>query len=368
MPAMKTKSQTPKNPIHCFKAGIHTTMAGEPIEFSQADVAEIAATYNPALRRAPLVIGHPKTDGPSVGGVVSLKANARGLFAEAADVDPAFAAQVGPNGLKAVSCKFYRPTAPDNPTPGKWYLRHIGFLGEQSAAVKGLDGPAFAEADDEGCVCFQEAIEFGDWDDRTIAGMFRSLRDFFIAEFGQDKADRALPSWDVGNLQESAAQPESEDGGVAPAFSEQVNKTTTAQTTKENAVTPEEKARIEAENAKLKRHIAERDASDKLAKQKALHDGNVEFAEGLISKQILKPKHKDAVIAMLDTVSAPDANGKEVEFGEGDDAQPLAEVLRGYLADQPMVVEFGEFATKDRAKGTDKINPLLADAEARTAK
>lgn len=370
MPSMKTKTQTPKKPIHCFKAGVHTTMAGEAIEFSQAQVEEIAMAYSPALRSAPLVIGHPKADGPSVGGVVSLKATARGLFAEPADVDAAFAAQVGPHGLNAVSCKFFRPDAPDNPAPGKWYLRHIGFLGEQAAAVKGLDGPAFAASgDDDGCVCFQESIEFGDWDDRTIAGMFRSLRDFLIAKFGQDEADRALPSWDVNHLQEAAAQPEADDAEVAPAFAEQVSQTTTAPTTKESTVKPEEKARIEAENASLKRQLAERSAREKQDREEARHNGNVEFAEELIGRQILKPKHKDAVIALLDTVSAPGANGKEVEFGEGDDAQPLAEVVKGFLADQPKVVEFGEFATKSRAaSGVPSVNPLLADAEARTGK
>lgn len=134
-------------------------------------------------------------------------------------------------------------------------------------------------------------------------------------------------------------------------------------------MSPEEKSRIEAENASLKRQLAERSAREKQEREEARHNGNVEFAEELIGKQILKPKHKDAVIALLDTVSAPGANGKEVEFGEGDDAQPLAEVVKGFLADQPKVVEFSEFATKSRAaSGAPSVNPLLADAEARIGK
>lgn len=371
MPSMKTKTktQTPKKPIHCFKAGSHVTAAGETIEFSQADVDATAAAYNPKLHEAPLVVGHPKSDDPAKGWVASLVANARGLFAVPRDVAVEFSEQVGRRELGKVSAKFYRPDAPNNPVPGVWYLRHVGFLGAMPPAIKGLDDPAFSEGADDGCVCFQESIEFGDWDDRTIAGMFRSLREFFIAKFGQEEADRALPSWDVNNLQESAAQPEADDAATSTAFSEQVSQTTTAPTTKESTVSPEEKSRIEAENASLKRQLAERSAREKQEREEARHNGNVEFAEELIGKQILKPKHKDAVIALLDTVSAPGANGKEVEFGEGDDAQPLAEVVKGFLADQPKVVEFSEFATKSRAaSGAPSVNPLLADAEARIGK
>ncbi|KAF0205502.1 MAG: hypothetical protein FD173_945 [Gallionellaceae bacterium] len=370
MPSMKTKTQTPKKPIHCFKAGSHVTAAGETIEFSQADVDATAAAYNPKLHEAPLVVGHPKSDDPAKGWVAALVANARGLFAVPRDVAVEFSEQVGRRELGKVSAKFYRPDAPNNPVPGVWYLRHVGFLGAMPPAIKGLDDPAFSEGADDGCVCFQESIEFGDWDGRTIAGMFRSLRDFLIAKFGQEEADRALPSWDVNNLQESAAQPEADDAATSTAFSEQVsNQPRKEQPTKESTVSPEEKARIEAENASLKRQLSERSAREKHEREEARHNGNVEFAESLIGKQILKPKHKDAVIALLDTVSALGANGKEVEFGEGDAAQPLAEVVKGFLADQPKVVEFGEFATKSRAaSGVPSVNPLLADAEARTGK
>lgn len=346
--------------IHIFKPGRHVTMAGDVIEFSEADVAATARAYNPKLHEAPLVIGHPKTDDPAQGWVGSLSATERGLFAAPRDVEAAFAEQVGQRRYGKVSSKFYSPDSPSNPVPGVWYLRHVGFLGAQPPGVKGLDNPSFADVDD-GCVAFQEAVEFGDWDDRNIASMFRSLRDWFLAKFGQEEADRALPSWSVDSLQESAAQPEPGEDTPAPAFADPVSHApavaSTAVSKKEcDAVTPEEKAKLEAENAQLKKQLAERDARDKEAQAAKRHQDNAAFAEGLVGKGVLAPKHKDAVVAVLDLAATPSADGKSVEFGDGDDKQPLVSAIKGFLGDMPKVVEFGEAATKGKSGKGGEVN------------
>jgi hypothetical protein len=46
---------------------------------------------------------------------------------------------------KKVSAAFYPPSDPSNPTPGKWHLHHLAFLGAQPPQVKGLEGIAFCE-------------------------------------------------------------------------------------------------------------------------------------------------------------------------------------------------------------------------------
>lgn len=58
-------------------------MQGESIEFGEADLKAAAAAYNPKISKAPIVVGHPKTDDPAKGWTVSLTANERGLFAAA---------------------------------------------------------------------------------------------------------------------------------------------------------------------------------------------------------------------------------------------------------------------------------------------
>ena len=357
--------------IHIFKPGRHVTMAGEVIEFSEADVAATARAYDPKLHEAPLVVGHPQADKPAQGWVKALVATGRGLFARSHDVEAAFAEQVEQRRYGKVSSKFYAPGSPSNPVPGVWYLRHVGFLGAQPPGVKGLDDPSFADAED-GCVEFQEAVEFGGWDERTNASLWRSLREWFIAKFGQDEADRAVPSWNVDAMQESAAQPESSNEQVVAAFADSIlnapaGASSAKTTTKETHVTPEQAATLTAENDQLKRQLAERDSRDAQERAAKNHKDNAAFAEGLVGDGVLAPKHKVAVVALLDLASTPGADGKSVEFGDGDDKQPLASAIKGFLGDMPKVVEFGEAATKDRATAGNEANPLLADAEARAA-
>lgn len=351
------------NLIHIFKPGCHTTMAGEAIEFTEADLAATAGAYDPKLHEAPLVIGHPKTDDPAQGWVLTLAANARGLFAAPRDVEPAFAEQVGKRRYGKVSAKFYRPDSPNNPAPGVWYLRHVGFLGAQPPAVKGLDDPAFADDADD-CVAFQEHVEFADAPAWPVAGALRRMREWLLAKFGLEEADQALPGWYVEDLEAAARKA---DEAVQPAFAETVPASPTQPTHEENHVTPEEKARLEAENAQLKQQLATIQANQAAQAQAGRHQDNAEFAEQLVTAGKLAPKHKGVLVAVLDQVSAPGDDGKDVEFGEGDDKQPLARAFRSLFADLGKVVEFGESATKDRAATQSQVNPLVADAESRAA-
>ena len=102
-------------------------------------------------RRCPrrrIVVGHPVTDGPAYGWVKALNFAAGGLEAEPDQVDPAFAEMVAAGRFKKISASFYPPESPKNPVPGVYYLRHVGFLGAQPPAVKGLRAPSFAEGDE----------------------------------------------------------------------------------------------------------------------------------------------------------------------------------------------------------------------------
>ncbi len=45
--------------------------------------------------------------------------------------------------FKSRSASFYHPDNPNNPKPGVYYLRHVGFLGAQPPAVKGLKAVEF---------------------------------------------------------------------------------------------------------------------------------------------------------------------------------------------------------------------------------
>lgn len=128
-----------------FRAGTHTTMGGKEITFMASDLQAIASGYSEARHAAPLVLGHPQHDNPRYGTVKSLSVLGDALFA-AAEVDGELVELVRARRYTSVSASFYPPTSTNNPNPGAWYLRHVGFLGALPPAVKGMAAPEFSEA------------------------------------------------------------------------------------------------------------------------------------------------------------------------------------------------------------------------------
>lgn len=130
--------------FHIFKPGTHTSMGGTSLQFSQRELQETANAFSETVRPAPLVLGHPSHDGPAMGWVKSLSAGAAGLFATA-DFSEPLVAEVKAKRYPNVSAAFLPKDDPRNPTPGRWYLRHVGFLGAVAPSVKGLEPVTFAE-------------------------------------------------------------------------------------------------------------------------------------------------------------------------------------------------------------------------------
>ncbi|GKT21667.1 peptidase [Acidovorax sp. SUPP3334] len=325
--------------LHIFAAGTHSDQAGNKVTLTAADVAASAAAYDPAKHEAPLVVGHPRTDDPAYGWVSSAFAEGKDLHADPAQVDPAFAEMVQQGRFKKISSSFYAPDAPANPVPGVWYLKHVGFLGAQPPAVKGLRSVAFAEGNDG-------VVEFADWAATSNSGLWRRLRDWLIGEKGVEVADQVLPAYEIDFLRDQAQQAES---APSPAFAEPLQ---------ESTVTKEEADRLRAENLRLQREATARQTAER-------HATHVAFAEQHTGK--FKPLHKDAVVAFLDFAESPGADGQTVSFGEGDGRKPLGDAFRAFLADCAPVVNFSEQASKGRAASSAGTNPLKADAERRAA-
>lgn len=341
MPANKPTSTAP---IQIFKPGKHVAMSGQALEFSEADLAATCAAYDPTLHEAPFVVGHPRHDLPAYGWVKSLAFCDGGIDATPAQVNPDFADMVAAGAFKKISAAFYSPDAPSNPVPGVYYLRHVGCLGAQAPAIKGLRSPEFADTE-------EGVVTFGEWDDTDNAALWRSMREWILAKFGADEADRAVPGHTVKSLEQGAQdelresrQNTSQTGAVtSTAFGEHLTHTTV---NKEMSMTPEE---IAAQKAALDAAQAETAAlREQMAAQKrvTVHAQNVAFCEGLTAKATLAPAHAPAVVAVLDHLDLQDT---PVEFGEGDARAPLAKGLRDLLQTLPPVVSFGEHATTGAA-------------------
>lgn len=308
-------------------------MSGAALSFTEADLKASAAAYDPAKHEAPIVIGHPKHDDPAYGWVKSL-AFADGLEAEHQQIDPAFAEMVDRGAFKKVSASFYTPDSPSNPVPGVYYLRHVGFLGAQPPAVKGLRSPEFAETE-------EGVVEFADWDDMQNAGLWRNLREWLIAKFGMDEADKVVPGYTVSNLEQAAQQKDNDLAGASlgTSFSEKTQP-------KGDEMSAEDKARLaalEAENAKLKKEAADFAEAQAVARRTALHAENVAFAETLVKAGKLLPVNKDQTVALMDNLAEHES---AVEFGEGDGKKSLAPlaIYKVQMEALPKVVEFEELA------------------------
>lgn len=317
-------------PIQIITPGEHFDSQGRSVNLSEEDLKASAAAYDPQLHEAPIVVGHPKHNDPAYGWIKTLSFS-DGLEGEPHQVDPEFAEMFRAGRFKKHSGSFYAPDSPSNPVPGVWYLRHVGFLGAMPPAVKGLRTSNFAEQE-------QGVVEFGDWNDRTIARVLRGLRNWFIGKFGQEEADKALAEWDVQSIADEAAQPEPRDITAIPNFSEEP-------TPKGDEMSAEDKARmaaLEQENAALR-------AAEATRKTEARHTSNVSFAEVLVASGKLLPAQKDVAVATLDFMEGQD---QVVEFGEGEAKQPLVDGFKKFLEALPVQVDFGEHAGRDQDDST----------------
>ncbi|WP_431287478.1 peptidase [Roseateles chitinivorans] len=317
--------------IHIFQAGRRTTMAGSSLEFSEADLQATAKAYDPATHETPICIGHPKHNLPAYGWLASVEARDGGLYAKPHQVDPEFAEMVRKGAFKKVSIAFYDKTNPANPVPGVYYPRHVGFLGAQPPAVKGLKQVEFGEADEQ--LVFAE-LDFSERGLGVIADSFRRLREFFISQFGLEKADQALPGWQVDVLQDVAREPDDKSSFANPAFSE-------GNPTTEDDVSAEQISKLQADLVAANKRADDAEAANRAAQQaatanarQARHDDNLAFAEGLIKGDQLLPADRYLVVAALDAANGDQAE-KAIEFGEGDQKKSLGEALRGLLAKLP---------------------------------
>ncbi len=305
-------------PFEIFAPGTHTSMSGETITFGAAELDGVVSSYNTDLHEAPIVIGHPQHDHPAYGWVKSVRVEGGRLVATPAEVDPAFAELVDNGRYKKVSAAFYRPDAPNNPKPGSYYLRHVGFLGAQPPALKGLKPVAFADDADQ-------VVVFGEVDAGAVARLFRGMREFLISKFGGDaegmaQIDRALSPWDVDQVSNPAN----------PAYADPPAPTETEMSEKTQAALDARAAQLaEREAAFAEREKAQQRASIEIMLDKHVTAGRLLPAEKVGAL---------AFAAGLDaagTVEFADAGGKPVKTAS------LA-WFDGFLGGLPNRVEYAE--------------------------
>ena len=321
------------SPIEILRTGDHVDRRGQKVRLTREDIGAIAGSYDISLHEAPIVVGHPKHDDPAYGWVFGLTARGERLDAMPKDLDPEFCEAVDAGRYRKVSASLYPPESPSNPTPGSWYLRHVGFLGAQPPAVKGLR-PVELSEDDEAI-----EIELGErdtaWAFASIADLFRKLREWIIEDKDIETADKMLPDWAVSSVERAAASAEAEAG---THFAEPQGGAAVAEPAQTADLSEKERKLAEREQklADQEKQAAEREAAAK--RQDA-----VEFAEEQVQAGRILPREKDGLV---ETLVALDG-AEPVEFAEGDEAKKphgLGEWLRGVVEGLDPRVDFTERA------------------------
>ncbi|PHY20808.1 hypothetical protein [Caulobacter sp. BP25] len=342
-----------RNPI--FRAGRHRAMDGRYYTFSEADVAAIAASYDPAVHQAAYVLGHPKTDAPAWGWVDKLEVQDGQLVAVAGNIDPAFAEGVAAGRYRFRSADFYGPNDPANPKPGQYYLRSVGWLGAEPPAIKGL-GAAFSETAEAEPISFAE-MDLVSWLASTTGNGFRGIRDWILGKFGQEDADRALGAWTDQAATSIASEARAEAAAeAAPAFSEAA------------AATPEAAAALKARAAELDAReavLTEREnriKSDQVAfseaARTAARDDDRAFVDGLVSAGRLPPAYANQVRTLLGVLDGDQA----ISFAEGEAAP--RDQLRQLLGGLGQAIVFSEVAPAGAAPGELGIAEIAAQTRA----
>lgn len=324
-----------------FKPGRHTASNGIELNFTEAQLKAAVAAYDPKIHEAPITVGHPKDNLPAYGWIKGLDYADASLQADPDQVDAQFAEMVSAGRFKKRSASFYLPNSTNHPLKDKpghdaHYLRHVAFLGAQAPAVKGLKEVAFNETE-TGVVEFED----GETEDESVFRKFMKwLRD-------------------------------------TPDFAERIKTTI-----KEDAMTPEQTAEMEALKVKAAKvdtlaaqvadltgkvaSFAEREGAVKAAEQVAKRQQVAAMVEDLVKAGKVLPAGKEAAIDFAMTL---DDGTATIDFKEGDKTEKVnqrAYYLRG-LAKNPKIVEFKEFSKDDGPKLSLKTDEEIKIASEKAA-
>ena len=315
------------NAFDIFRVGTHTSSSGATISFTAEDLHASVDAYDTQLHEAPIVVGHPKQDAPAYGWIKTLALTGDRLRATPHQVDPGFSDLVKSGRFKKISASFYAPDSPQNPKPGVYYLRHVGFLGAQPPAVKGLRPGSFSEV--------EGVLEF---DDASLAmaasDLWRRLREFLIAQHGLEAADTVVPAWLLEDLEAQSRANDNPGPDYADPRKDEVSMN-------EQEITAREAALEELE-AQHDKRVKELEAREEAVRLQGVRQQQVAFVEKLVSEGRVLPADLEPLVEFM--TGLPE--GDMLEFADGDTAIKTSseEWLKGFLGRLPKQVEFEELS------------------------
>ena len=124
-------------------SNVHILKVDPELGITSEHIKGLAESYATSGVRAPVVVGHPKDNSPAWGWVLSCREDNDNLFCDI-ELSPEFFALVEKGHFRERSVAFY------NRKP--YVLRHLGFLGANPPAIKGLQELTFSDDDEYKCI------------------------------------------------------------------------------------------------------------------------------------------------------------------------------------------------------------------------
>jgi hypothetical protein len=355
------------------KVGKWTDKSSNEVKIDEKYLDEVVANTNP--EDVKFVIEHPKYNKIGFGKISSLKRVGELLFALPKEVNEDFKNAVNKGELPGRSMTIkkankqlldisFLPPEIDPAIDGLGAYSFSSALKDENLEVFILQAPLpndeshFAEVDNERIEFAQ--IEISSYPFRTIKSMFRNIKDFFIEEFGLEKANKILDNWAIDEVGNAPAVWEKKTSPyVTNSFSknkkEEVMDLSKIDLSK---VDPNIKAAIEAlnaENQKLKtdydsKVVELQSAQTTITKseQEKIAAEVLQFCSSeKIAKKIL-PAKKDRAVRFLTAqkekgvLEFSAADGKKENFDAYEFAKELIENL-------PDAIDTNEFASNRTA-------------------
>jgi len=127
-------------PLELLATGVYSLSKDRLIRLDEHDMFRMVGAFNDMKppRPAPIVIGHPDDDAPSYGLVSRLDYVDGRLTAVAEDINDSFWRGLKEGLYPRYAAQFFCPDNPDNPAPGRFFLKHVGFMGPVPPSIRGF--------------------------------------------------------------------------------------------------------------------------------------------------------------------------------------------------------------------------------------
>lgn len=325
--------------IPILRPGVFTDANGQQVVVTREVIDELAATYNPELSEAPHVVGHPKSNAPAYGWVDKVKVVGDTLLQRGKQFADDFKTMVNEGRFKKRSLSYYRPSDANNPLPGKYYIKHVGWLGAQPPAVKGLANVSLSDTDGVSIELSEKDLYDLRYKLPLLGRVLRRIKNHTIEKEGLEVADNLIHDFEIRELEDVPDEATKTTSGFA--FSDP-SKEDSLMGPKMQADLDAQKKRNEALEAENKQLKADRQAAELAERNRQNH----EYVTTVLEKKIV-PGQQAAVVNLLNHLAGIE-NDQPVALSDGGEEKTTLAHTKSFLESLPEVDLSEEVATGDR--------------------